>query len=627
MKTIKSISVKNSPFYQDFSISFSPKLNCIMGGRGTGKSTLLYLLQSCLVSNIESDDNVYKVLQSNLGLGELNLQFDIGDDKIYTIQKILNENPQATFNASGETKHFDDLAQEIECDFYETSSIEFIGRDSLSRLRLIDKSKKSDIETLLSEILSIQNDLFKNAQTIIHINKQVGFINEQLKQFSSAKADFDQHKKLVPEGISEDEKKEFEKADENEKRRGVEKRFLNKNVEVLNQAQRDSQLIENDLTDYETKLKQIDLDKIFFNKELTKESYDDALTAIAKVKALLGELKRVIDDTNPKFNVQAGKLKELHIKQEAEFVKLKSKYEKRRSYFETFNTLSKKVAKKEELESNLEDLTKKLHLTKDQRINLIERLNGKKNEILKIRQGVISQLNSLFDGDIKITLTAGGIKDEFENKLKKLLVGAGRHYTELIPRIIQRFTPDDLAKAINEKDLDSLTTIEGIDEQRGNVLIGLSEKQEVYDIESLYCPDLPVFYLRVIESGEESSNYRRSEDLSMGQRCTTVLPIVFSVSSNPLIIDQPEDNLDNRYIADRIHKIIRQQKDSRQIIFVTHNPNIPVLADSEKNIFLSFENQSEIERMGTVDEVKDSIIRVLEGGSDAFVKRKEKYNL
>ena len=48
MKTIKSIEIKNSPFFEDLKIEFSTKLNCIMGGRGTGKTTLLYFLKSCI---------------------------------------------------------------------------------------------------------------------------------------------------------------------------------------------------------------------------------------------------------------------------------------------------------------------------------------------------------------------------------------------------------------------------------------------------------------------------------------------------------------------------------------------------------------------------------------------------
>jgi ABC-type lipoprotein export system ATPase subunit len=111
----------------------------------------------------------------------------------------------------------------------------------------------------------------------------------------------------------------------------------------------------------------------------------------------------------------------------------------------------------------------------------------------------------------------------------------------------------------------------------------------------------------------------------MGQRCTAVLPIIFAVSNNPLIIDQPEDNLDNRYISDKIHKIIKEQKNKRQLIFITHNPNIPVLSESEQNIFLKYDKVAGLEAEGSVEQVKNQIIELLEGGRKAFEKRKEIY--
>ncbi|MDZ7690681.1 MAG: hypothetical protein U5K69_06025 [Balneolaceae bacterium] len=105
-----------------------------------------------------------------------------------------------------------------------------------------------------------------------------------------------------------------------------------------------------------------------------------------------------------------------------------------------------------------------------------------------------------------------------------------------------------------------------------------------------------MFYSRIKvrvnkEEGNEPEQYKNSEQLSMGQRCTTVLPIIFAVSENPLIIDQPEDNLDNEYISDTIREIIKEQKENRQLIFVTHNPNIPVLSNAEYNVFFKFENE------------------------------------
>ena len=71
------------------------------------------------------------------------------------------------------------------------------------------------------------------------------------------------------------------------------------------------------------------------------------------------------------------------------------------------------------------------------------------------------------------------------------------------------------------------------------------------------------------------------EHLSPGQRSSAMLPLIALVENAPLIIDQPEDNLDNAFIAERIVVELRASKIERQFIFATHNANIPIFGDAE----------------------------------------------
>ena len=225
-----------------------------------------------------------------------------------------------------------------------------------------------------------------------------------------------------------------------------------------------------------------------------------------------------------------------------------------------------------------------------------------------------------------ITLTESGNTSVYEEKLRDALKGSGLRYNELIPRIVETFRCDELATIVRAKDFEKLKNVTGIDLVRSEALIkALSQSEMIFEIEALYCDDLPEFKLKIHNEGSSQDNYRNSDELSMGQRCTTVLPIIFAVSRNPLIIDQPEDNLDNKYISNQIHEIIRTQKCFRQLILITHNPNIPVLSSSEKNVFLRFDRKSIVDKIGSVDDVKERIIELLEGGESAFKKRKEIY--
>ncbi|MFY8201742.1 MAG: hypothetical protein ACOVLE_13785, partial [Pirellula staleyi] len=114
--------------------------------------------------------------------------------------------------------------------------------------------------------------------------------------------------------------------------------------------------------------------------------------------------------------------------------------------------------------------------------------------------------------------------------------------------------------------------------------------------------------------------------LSTGQKCTTVLPLLLLESANPLLVDQPEDNLDNRFISEAVVEAILKMKSRRQMIFVTHNPNIPVLGDAERVFVLDSDGATARKsNEGTVDECKREIVNLLEGGENAFKVRKCRY--
>lgn len=92
------------------------------------------------------------------------------------------------------------------------------------------------------------------------------------------------------------------------------------------------------------------------------------------------------------------------------------------------------------------------------------------------------------------------------------------------------------------------------------------------------------------------------------------------------MVDQPEDNLDNAFIYNNVVKALQDAKGTRQVIFVTHNPNIPVLGDAERVFVLESDGKrGHTRRVGTVDECKTDIEAILEGGREAFLQRKARY--
>lgn len=124
---------------------------------------------------------------------------------------------------------------------------------------------------------------------------------------------------------------------------------------------------------------------------------------------------------------------------------------------------------------------------------------------------------------------------------------------------------------------------------------------------------------------------RPIEGLSPGQRCSALIPIVLVEGDVPLIIDQPEDNLDNKLVFDLVVDILRRLKERRQVIVATHNPNIPVSGDAEQVIVFDSPSKDRCcaVEQGSIDD--DAIVHhiktIMEGGDKAFEMRAKKYGL
>ena len=131
--------------------------------------------------------------------------------------------------------------------------------------------------------------------------------------------------------------------------------------------------------------------------------------------------------------------------------------------------------------------------------------------------------------------------------------------------------------------------------------------------------------VRLDVSAEDSSGrqYRTLDSLSKGQRATALLLLLLGASQSPLIIDQPEDDLDNRFVYAGLVKKLRGLKGIRQIIVTTHNANVPVLGDAELIVTLEGDGQHGWpveEKTGSLDKPQVRVIAedILEGGHTAF---------
>ena len=191
----------------------------------------------------------------------------------------------------------------------------------------------------------------------------------------------------------------------------------------------------------------------------------------------------------------------------------------------------------------------------------------------------------------------------------------------------EEVTPSTLANLIQLGVEALLNAGWGISPSTAKALVKMSYK-EILAMEELELPDIIQIELNIAHKDQE--RYRPIENLSRGQQCTAILHLLMLQNKDPLIVDQPEDNLDNAFIAERIVTQLRSEKLYRQFLFATHNANIPVFGDAEwigileaDDIHASMPEESQ----GAIDvrAIRDRAASILEGGKEAFNQRKDKY--
>ena len=122
----------------------------------------------------------------------------------------------------------------------------------------------------------------------------------------------------------------------------------------------------------------------------------------------------------------------------------------------------------------------------------------------------------------------------------------------------------------------------------------------------------------------DGKDFQPISQASAGQRSAAMLAFLLAHGEEPLVLDQPEDDLDNHLIYDLVVRQIRENKFRRQIIVVTHNPNIVVNGDAEMLHVLGFDGgQCVVKQSGSLQEevIRDEVCQVMEGGREAFRRR------
>ena len=184
----------------------------------------------------------------------------------------------------------------------------------------------------------------------------------------------------------------------------------------------------------------------------------------------------------------------------------------------------------------------------------------------------------------------------------------------------QGLCPDVLVGKLEGDQLEEL----GCSETVARRLRERIDESKRYELRALRCPDRYVLFVRV-----DDNTYRRVDELSGGRRVSVLLSLLLDTDdARPLVIDQPEDELDNHFLLETVLPALRRLKGRRQVIVATHDANIVVNGDAEQVVALEADaDHGHVAVAGAIEEprVRRVIVETVDGGERAFELRKTKY--
>lgn len=281
-----------------------------------------------------------------------------------------------------------------------------------------------------------------------------------------------------------------------------------------------------------------------------------------------------------------------------------------------------KLAQLEALVSLKAEKRERLSAVQRARGEYLDKLDSAVERRFSDRVRVANGLNSQLGPKIRTKPIRAAQLNAYASAVSAALRGSGLRYTELASAIASSMSPRELVELVENDAGETVASLLNVSPDRATRLMSHLREHGAAEILAAAVED--DIRLELLDGTE----YKNIESLSMGQRCTVVLPIVLEHKDRVLVVDQPEDHLDNAFVVDTLIKAILNRGTDAQLLLSTHNANIPVLGGAEKVVVLGSDGQRGfVVHADILDdaEIVESITNIMEGGAAAFERRAEFY--
>lgn len=654
---VTSIDVSNSKFMGQVNLDFNQQYNAIIGGRGTGKSTILEYLRWGLCDQspdvVQDDDEMpsyqekrKKLIEKTLLPFESTVQVAFTKNNIpHVIRRKASTNELLLKIGRGEFElcSEDNVRNLLPIQAYSQKQLSSVGVSVEELKRLIFSPVRQNLNEFNSKFEKLragikacyelrlrkrllETDIEKNKLELKSLSEQVEGLRKGLK------------------GISEEDKKTIS----SHKQYEIIEQLVDGWQGELTSAKEVLEGLIRGIEGYPTAIPD--------DSKLPDQEQAIIINIHKQIKAIFDDINSIVNSLSSKLSAEGEALIKLDgmIKRwEKVLADHKQKYEaakqKSTSQEATLTQIQKIEERVKEIRKSLTgkmqsvfkagDPETKFNTLKEEWFNA----HKERADLLYLQ---CSKLSGLSDSNLKATLGRGKGVSNLEETLKKMVAGSNvreAKIKELCKRIADASDPiqkwdgillefETLANFDLNENPSAVMPASPILSSVGfttNDLRKVIEKitsENWIDLFLVRLDDLPLFEYKTRE-GE----YIDFTDASAGQQATALMHVLLNQEGPPLIIDQPEDDLDNQMVSE-IASLIWQSKKRRQLIFTSHNANIVVNGDAElliccDNKVTGDQSKGEIKKLGAIDipQIRDEITKVMEGGEQAFKLRKEKY--
>lgn len=593
-------------FLDGVDVQFSPGLNVVIGARGTGKTSLIELIRFCLDVPGNTNEVTRRSREhalSILGPGQVTVTLVSGGQRTVVSRTASDVTPRSS----------DPFLKPI---VFSQTEIETIGLEPQGRLRLVDSFMAASVSESAEEKRAVA-DIASLTAECLRVRKEIEEFERAVREAPSVTIELAQNTELEA-NVAKASTVLQSKADQ-----------LKTISEVLSLAAvREANLerAKKEITSWYHAIKAAhefalsDQDMLgtefpLFTTENanTREFLRQALHSSYSTYSKIDEQLKLVNADRLAIEQTARALRQEVDSHQAGAGQIMRKGQELRAKKATLDSIVGICNERRNLLASL------VH-RRSEALELLEQIRHKRYESREI---ISRALNDALRPTIRVSVLRNGQQSNFTSLISDLLRGSGMKYGDIAPALSSRLSPRSLVEAVDNFDVDLVVDATGISVERASRVLSHLRTMDLSNLATIDIEDEVALQLL------DGTDYKNIAALSTGQRCTVVLPLILAHREKILIVDQPEDHIDNAFIAGTLIKSLLIRDAESQILFSTHNPNIPVLGEADRVVHLGSDGrQGFVLAAGQLNDSKivDAISNVMEGGAAAFEKRASFYD-